>query len=82
MEAQALFLKNFKEVKKAEEQGVDPPKEEYIYGDALFNVHTITFVHKDESGDIVIYIQSYRWTLKYSDELWNILKQHLAIKTS
>lgn len=75
MIGQAVFAKNYNEIKEAEEMGIEPPEMIDSYGEFGFKISDIKMFHKDQKGRIVLIFNNDNWTIKYEEEIWNKLIQ-------
>lgn len=78
MEAKALFISNYKAIKKAKDDAFDEPKPEYYWSEVYFNIKKISIAHIDDKNDIAVCIDGYQWTFEYNKELWIRIKQFLS----
>jgi len=80
MLAQASFLSNHAEIQTAKEKGLPSPEERYDYDEFLFALKDVSCAHRANTGQVIIYIDGWKWILEYNEELWARIKAYLNSK--
>jgi hypothetical protein len=78
MEAKAIFIMNLEEIERAAEMGLKPPKPKRQADTLLFRLEDIALAYMSVDGDINVKLSDGDvWSLEYSDDLWNAIKNEL-----
>lgn len=77
MIAKVSFLKNSEEIRKAKDMNLKPPEEEYEYDEFLFAMRDVSCAYRANTGQIMVYIDGWKWILEYNDEIWSRLRGYL-----
>ena len=76
MKVQALFTENYDEFDAAEDLGIKQPEPEFYWSEMIINPHTIEVAFKNKEGEMNIhFISGMEWTVKYSDELYEVINR-------
>jgi len=68
------------DIKRAEELGMPAPEPVFTEGEIHFDLEFIHLAYLNSNHEIVIYLPSGNWLLKYDESLWIKIKRYLDSK--
>jgi hypothetical protein len=77
MKAKAKFVVNMDAILAADKAGMEV-EEEFVWTDFYFDARVIHAAHLSKEGNIILHLPSGEWTIKFDQQVWNMIVSYLT----